>query len=209
MEKENIILCFCKHPKNGLVKSRLAKDLGVQRATEIYNTLLETTLTNATNSRTQTILYCYPDTHDATLKYYRNKFSIKLEKQHGENLGEKMHHAIKNHLDKNTNVILIGSDCLEIDANYLHKAFEELNLGNELVLGPTEDGGYALIGLKKLDLSIFQDISWSTEQVLHQTKEKASKLDWKISCLPKVRDLDVLDDYTYFSNHEKYSHLFS
>ena len=119
-----------------------------------------------------------------------------------------MYQAIKDYLGMKTNVVLIGSDCLEIDATYIQNAFEKLSLGNEMVLGPTVDGGYALIGINKLNISIFQDISWGSNQVLKQTKEKASKLNWNVGCLPIIRDLDLLDDYKYFSNHEKYSHLF-
>ncbi|MGH1536830.1 MAG: TIGR04282 family arsenosugar biosynthesis glycosyltransferase [Gammaproteobacteria bacterium] len=208
MEKENIIICFCKHPEDGLVKSRLAKDLGAQRATKIYTTLLQETLNNMISSRFKIILYCYPDTLHPALEHYRDKYSLTLEKQHDGNLGMKMYKAIMNYLNENTNVVLIGSDCLEIDAAYIQKAFEELNSGNDIVLSPTEDGGYALIGMNKIDVSIFQNIAWSTNQVLNQTKEKASKLNWKISCLPKLRDLDVLADYEYFSHHEEYSHLF-
>ncbi|MEJ2115330.1 MAG: glycosyltransferase, partial [Gammaproteobacteria bacterium] len=137
-------------------------------------------------------------------------YSLTLKKQYDGDgdLGIKMHQAIKEHLDNNTNVVLIGSDCLEIDATYIQQAFEKLNLDNDVVLGPTKDGGYALIGVNKLNISIFQGINWSSNQVLQQTKDKASKLNWNVSCLPIIRDLDLLDDYEYFSNHEKYCHLF-
>ena len=208
MNKENIILCFCKHPDEGLVKSRLAKDLGTQRATEVYKILLNTTLQNISNSEFKTILYCHPNTNHPILEHYRDKYSLTLEKQCDGNLGIKMYQAIKNYLDEENNVVLIGSDCLEIDAIYIKKAFEKLNLGNDIALGPTKDGGYALIGVNKLNISIFQDISWSSNQVLQQTKEKAFKLNWSVSCLPIIRDLDLLDDYEYFSTHKKYRHLF-
>ena len=177
MNKDKIILCFCKHPEKGLVKSRLAKDLGAQRATEVYKVLLDITLQNISNSGSKIILYCSPNTNHPILENYRDKYSLTLKKQCDGDLGIKMHQAIKEYLDNNTNVVLVGSDCLEIDATYIQQAFGKLNLDNEIVLGPTKDGGYALIGVNKLNISIFQDINWSSNQVLQQTKDKASKLN--------------------------------
>ncbi len=208
MDNEDIILCFCKHPEAGLVKSRLAKDLGDDHASVIYKTLLEETLNNTSHSGFKTFLYCYPDTNHPTLKQYRNKYSIILKKQSDGDLGTKMYHAMMDHLMDNKNIILIGTDCLEIDAAYIQQAFNQLNSDKDIVLGPTEDGGYALIGANKIDASIFQDIEWSSEKVLRQTVEKINELNLEYSQLPIVRDLDTFKDYQYFSTHEKYCHLF-
>lgn len=208
MSKENIILCFCKHPVPGLVKSRLAKDIGNDHATEIYKLLLDETLNSISRLEFKAFLYCYPDIGHPTLKEYENKFGLELKKQHGKNLGMKMFHAINEHLSENNNVVLIGSDCIEINASYIQKAFDELNSGCEIVIGPTADGGYALIGAKVIDVSIFQNITWSTNQVLNQTEKIISELGWKYSCLNKVRDLDTLDDFQFFSTHKKYQCFF-
>lgn len=208
MDKENIILCFCKHPEAGLVKSRLAKDLGDEHASVIYKTLLDETLNSVHQFGFKTFLYCYPDTNHPTLKQYRDKYSIILKKQSDGDLGTKMHHAIKDHLNENKNIVLIGTDCLEIDAAYIQQAFNQLNSGKEVVLGPTEDGGYALIGANKMDESIFQNIEWSSEKVLKQTVGKINELNLKYGELPIARDLDTYKDYQYFSTHEKYGHLF-
>lgn len=208
MGNENIILCFCKHPEAGLVKSRLAKDLGDDQASSIYKTLLDVTLNNIYKSGFKTFLYCYPDANHRDLKQYANRYPLTLKNQSDGDLGMKMYHAIKDHLYENKNVVLIGSDCLEINTTYIQKAFKLLDSGNELVLGPTEDGGYALIGANKIDASIFQDIEWSSEKVLKQTIGKINKLNLKYGELPIVRDLDTYRDYQYFSSHEKYCHLF-
>jgi len=208
MDNENIILCFCKHPEAGLVKSRLAKDIGNEHASVIYKILLDEILNNTSHSGFKTFLYCYPDTNHPTLKQYRDKYSIILKKQSDGDLGTKMYHAMKDHLNENKNIILIGTDCLEIDAAYIQQAFNQLNSGKEVVLGPTEDGGYALIGTNKIDASIFQNIEWSSEIVLEQTVGRINELNLKYAELPMVRDLDTYKDYQYFSTHEKYCHLF-
>jgi len=209
MSKENIILCFCKHPEPGMVKSRLAKDLDVKRAAHVYNTLLSETLNELFISKFKIYLYCYPDPQHPTLEQYKNKYNLELKTQSDGNLGIKMYQAIKDQLHENNNIVLVGSDCLEINAEYIREAFDKLNSGIEIVLGPTEDGGYALIGANSIDKSIFQNISWSTKEVLQQTKNKLDKLAWTYCCLSTIRDLDNLDDYHYFSNHEQYRHLFS
>lgn len=208
MKKENIILCFCKHPEPGVVKTRLAKDIGNNHAAEIYKLLLDQTLSNICSLEFEIFLYCHPDTNHPSLAEYKEKFNLTLKTQCGDDLGLKMYHAIQEHLEENTNIVLIGSDCLELNADYVAKAFEELNTGCEIVLGPAIDGGYALIGASKIDKSIFENIDWSTNQVLNQTEEKINNLKWNYTCLDKVRDLDTLGDFQYLSTHKDYQHFF-
>ena len=208
MKKENIILCFCKHPEPGIVKSRLAKDIGNDHAAEIYKLLLDETLKSIYNFEAEVYLYCYPDVDHPILQQHKEKYKLTLKTQCEGDLGVKMFRAIASHLNENSNVVLIGSDCLEINASYIKKAFESLNSGYEIVLGPAIDGGYALIGANNINESIFQDIAWSTNVVLNQTQEKINDLDWKYSCLNKVRDLDTLEDFQYFSTHNDYQNFF-
>lgn len=208
MKKENIILCFCKHPTPGLVKSRLAKDIGNERAAEIYKLLLDEILKSISDLEAEVYLYCYPDVDHPILQQHKDKYKLTLEKQCDGDLGMKMFHAISSHLNKNSNVVLVGSDCLEINACYIQKAFESLNSGYEIVLGPAIDGGYVLIGANNINVSIFQNIAWSTNEVLKQTEEKINELDWKYYCLNKVRDLDTLEDFQYFATHHEYQKFF-
>ena len=209
MKKENILICFCKHPEPGLVKSRLAKAVGVESASNIYKSLLKSTLVNIKQTNVEAYLYCHPDTHHPLLKQHSNKFNICLKSQANGNLGSKMFQAMSEHINENTNVVLIGSDSFEVNTDYILRAFEALNNNYDIVLGPALDGGYALIGANKIDESVFQNICWSTTNVLNQTKENISCLGWKYKCLAEVRDLDTIEDYEYFTTHEKYKHLFS
>jgi len=208
MSKNNILICFCKHPVAGLVKSRLAKNIGEAAAADVYLTLLEHTLLNAQQTNLKVLLYCHPDIHHPTLQSYVDKFNVTLLKQIDGDLGAKMHHAMQQHIEKDANVVLIGTDCLELDANYILQAFHCLNTDSDIVLAPTEDGGYSLIGANKIDQAVFQDISWSTDSVLDKTTFNINKLGWKYTLLDETRDLDNADDLNYFSQHEKYKHLF-
>lgn len=213
MQKEKTVICFCKHPEPGMVKSRLASDLGDQRASNIYKILLNNTLTNITQNNQsrnfKIFLYCYPDTQHLALSKLEADYSLTLKQQYNGDLGDKMYNAIKNHLSSNGSVILIGTDCLEIDAPYIEKAFNKLSSGNKVVLGPSHDGGYALIGANEIDKSIFENIDWGSNQVFSQTVRKLQELGWRFDYLPEVRDIDRLDDYQYFSAHQKYKNLFN
>jgi rSAM/selenodomain-associated transferase 1 len=213
MSNENIVICFCKHPEPGMVKSRLAADIGNERAANVYEILLNQTLLNITqnkqNSSHEVYLYCYPDTNHPTLSKLESKYSVSLKKQSPGHLGEKMYHAINTCLTGDNHAVLIGSDCPMIDYVYIENAFNALESGNKIVLGPSRDGGYALIGAKQIDKSIFENIHWSTNQVLPQTISKLQKLGWEYSCLSEVRDIDHLDDYQFFSAHKRYRDLFN
>ncbi len=207
MKKQNILICFCKHPEPGFVKSRLAKAIGEERASLIYEKLLLFTLLTVREVNLDAYLYCFPNIHHELLEQYSNLYSISLRQQADGDLGAKMFHAMHEHINKDANVVLIGSDCLEIDADYILRAFNYLNSGYEIILGPAQDGGYALIGANKIDESIFKNICWSTTAVLDRTKQNISKLGWRYKCLSEVRDLDNIDDYEYFLAQEKFRQL--
>ena len=119
-----------------------------------------------------------------------------------------MFHAIRSDLKDSQAVVLIGSDCPEIDQDYINEAFRRLEAGNDLVLGPTRDGGYALIGATRIDRLVFEGIPWSTGRVLSETLSNINELRWKSSCLSEVRDVDTLEDYQYFLDHEDHQQLF-
>jgi rSAM/selenodomain-associated transferase 1 len=213
MSNKKIVIVFCKHPEPGMVKSRLAADLGDERAANIYKTLLNNTILNITqnkqNINSEIFLYCYPNIHHPMLSELATNYSLELKKQSAGTLGDKMHHAINTYISDENHVVLIGSDCLMINKHYIENAFNALASGNDIVLGPSRDGGYALIGAKRIDTSIFENVRWSTNQVLKQTTFKLQKLGWKYSCLSEVRDIDHLDDYQYFSSHPHYRDVFN
>ena len=211
MTPSKTVICLCKHPEATRVKTRLSAKLGPVRAAEIYRITLEHTLRNICGGHEfKTALYCHPDTGHPFLSHCRNKYHIPLYNQEGDDLGTRMFNAINQCLSTSRPVILIGSDCLEINKNYINDAFQTLETGHEIVLGPTLDGGYALIGIKKqINELIFNGITWSTNSVLRQTKAKIERLGWPLACMPPIRDIDTPSDYRYFAAHREFKHLFS
>ena len=207
--KSKTLIYFCKHPEPGFVKSRLSKDVGNLLTSKIYQIILEHTLQCLYGKEFEIKLFCHPNTDHPFFTYLNNKYKVSLHCQTGHDIGERMYNAFKECVQNNLNAVLIGSDCMELDSAYVKNAFQELERGKDVVLGPTLDGGYALIGLRQVSLLLFNDIAWGTDKVLQQTKDRIVNNDWTYSCLSEIRDIDTQADYLYFSNHKRYKHLFS
>ena len=202
-------MCFCKYPDPGIVKLRLATDLGNELAATIYKIMAEHIVQTISTGDLAYALYCFPDTQHAFFEYCSDKYHAPLYKQEGKSLGDRMFHAMNTHLKDGHPVILVGSDCPELGLDYIDEAFRMLNAGNDIVLGPAYDGGYALIGATRIDRLLFTNISWSTSKVLRQTLARIKELKWSSACLLPVRDVDTFADYCYFSEHENYRQLFA
>lgn len=90
-------------------------------------------------------------------------------------------------------IVIIGSDCPEIDATHLEQAFCQLH-SHDVVLGPAQDGGYYLVGLRRACAELFQGITWGTEQVFKQTVAIATQLGLSLATLETLRDVDRPED---------------
>mgnify|MGYP000025680380 FL=1 len=101
--------------------------------------------------------------------------------------------AFKKLFQNHQSVILIGCDLPDLTSALISNAFDALQ-SNDVVIGPSCDGGYYLIGLNKETPDLFKEISWSTEKVLNQTLEKAERLSLKVQLLDRLRDIDTLED---------------
>ena len=97
--------------------------------------------------------------------------NVPFRLQRGRDLGERMHHA----LSRNPGAILIGADCPELTAADLRQAARWLRGGYEVVLAPAEDGGYALIGARRVSPEMFRGIAWGTSSVYRETRETAER----------------------------------
>ncbi len=185
----NQLLIFAKYPEAGRVKTRLAQRVGVAKATALYRDMVETVVrqTATDNGGYQRVLYYDPPEREREFKSW-----LKLEylkPQYGADLGERLFHAVSESLEQASRAIVIGSDCVDIDRELIEAAFVALD-DNDLVLGPAEDGGYYLLGCKQVRRELFDDIDWSTEQVLAQTLARVARLGWSHHLLPVRADID-------------------
>jgi rSAM/selenodomain-associated transferase 1 len=115
--------------------------------------------------------------------------------QQGEgDLGERMASAFERSFAAGmTGVVIIGTDCPDLDTQIMAEAFKFLET-QDVVLGPAQDGGYYLIGLRRLIPELFVGINWGTSQVRQQTVEIADNLGLAIASLPILHDIDRPED---------------
>ena len=191
MTEENLLLIFIKNPEPGKVKTRLAATVGPEKAYQIYLKLLSLTIDTAmeVDADRQVWYSSYIDSEDSI-----SETDFKKRKQVGKNLGAKMLHAFKSGFKEGyDNIVIIGSDCPDVNPVLLEQAFNELS-EYDLVIGPSADGGYYLLGMNKLQPELFRDIDWSTERVLKQTLEKAKSISLSVASLPELNDIDTIED---------------
>jgi rSAM/selenodomain-associated transferase 1 len=153
---------FVKYPELGKVKARLAKKMGDERASKIYRDHIEELIkgTRPLSGEYDRVIF-YDSLRDRSkyLEWLGNQ--VRLYPQTGQGLGDRLEHAFRHLLKKYERVIVISSDYPSITAAQLTEAFDFLR-ENEIVLGPTAEGGFYLIGLKKPYFEIFEQVLWST-----------------------------------------------
>ncbi|MGL4376645.1 MAG: TIGR04282 family arsenosugar biosynthesis glycosyltransferase [Microcoleaceae cyanobacterium] len=190
------LIVFTRYPILGKTKTRLIPVLGEDGATKLHRQLTEKTISTVKK------LFCY---HPLSLEVNfaggtKNLMQNWLgdtfiyEPQPDGDLGERMAIAFQKSFESGyEKVIIIGTDCPTLKHHILREAFEALNQ-NELVLGPAEDGGYYLIGLRHFIPQLFENISWGTSSVLEQTNAIALSLNLSIAYLPILADIDRPED---------------
>ena len=185
------LIVFLRLPERGKVKTRLAEGLGPDEALRIYTLLTNHTL--ATAARLARPVYLFYDgglPEDKTAS-----FSYQIQGQ--GDLGQKMMHALSFVLRLHPKAVVIGSDCPGITQGILMEAFSRLE-EVDIVIGPATDGGYYLLGCKKIIPDLFHSIDWGTDAVLKQTMEKirGTNLSWHF--LPTLNDIDTAEDWKTF-----------
>ncbi len=192
---EPALLVFTRAPVPGEAKSRLIPILGEKGAAELHRAFLINTMEQASASRFNTIqLWCTPDTRHACFDECRRSYNVTLHQQQGSDLGERMYLALKKTLEQHPWAVLIGTDCPMLSSTLLDQAHQVLDVGKEAVLGPSEDGGYYLIGVRQVAAEMFDQIAWGTGRVADSTRGRLKKLGYEWSELPMLRDIDTPED---------------
>jgi uncharacterized protein len=187
---KNCLIVFAKEPKAGNVKTRLQGHLSKKMCVKLYKAFLKDTLELARGIRCLDKVLAYESSvpEPRYLKTIARDFL--LYKQKGRDLGEKMHNAFAfaGRMDCDKTVI-IGSDSPNLSVKYIKEAYRRLER-SDITLGPTYDGGYYLVGLKKPCAGIFKGIKWSSKTVLGHTVKNAGILNKRVSLLKKWYDID-------------------
>ena len=198
MPKNRALIIFIKTPIPAFVKTRLISRLDAETVTLLYTAFLKDLHQNlAANCDYHTWYAIAPE------KFDKKKLSeiIELKKkflQKGNTLGERMDNAFQTLFSTGyTKVVVIGSDVPSLSASIIEQAFSKLD-EFDCVLGPSEDGGYYLIALKKRQPVLFNDIVWSTESVMQKTLNKAMNNYITVYQLPTLVDIDTYDSLNGF-----------
>lgn len=189
------LLIFAKAPVPGRAKTRLIPALGAHRAALLQWRLAEHTLAMATEAKLCPVdLWCDPDTRHPFFARCQRRFGVPLRSQQGTDLGRRMHGALTVALRQAKSAVLIGTDCPGLSSKDLYEALTALAAGVDVVLGPAEDGGYVLIGVRRCSWQLFSGISWGSDQVLQQTRTRLQRLNWQGRELAPRWDVDRPDD---------------
>ena len=201
---QNHLVVFARNPVAGKVKTRLIPALGADGATALYREMLEATLVRTSQvSGIEVSLWC--DTPGESCKTLAESHGLGCFQQQGADLGARMHHAFSRQLRFSKRVILIGSDCPGMTADYLDSAFELLRT-HDAVIGPAMDGGYVMIGLKQPEPALFEQIAWGSSNVLDQTKARLRQLGLHAIELAPLHDIDTPGDLAHYPQyHASYS----
>jgi rSAM/selenodomain-associated transferase 1 len=184
------IVIFAKAPVAGLAKTRLIPALGAEQAARLARRMLLGTLQQAQAAGVGPVELCVtPGPSDPAWASLPPGEGIAWTAQSEGDLGARMAAAAERAIAGGEHVLLIGTDCPELDAARLQHAAQLLEQ-SDAVLYPTFDGGYALLGLRRFDLRPFERMPWSTAEVAARTIECFRALDWRLSVSGALHDID-------------------
>ena len=170
------LLVFAKVPRSGQVKTRLTPVLSPSEAARLYTAFLRDTLRQVARLEVDVRLYVAPPLPDEGIAGLPEEIS--LHEQEGDGLGERMKQAFADTLeDGYDRAIVMGSDHPTLPRSFLRQADRALRAPRSLCLGPTEDGGFYLLGMSAFYPQLFDDMSYSHSQVFADTLARAGRTD--------------------------------
>lgn len=188
------ILVFLKAPEPNSVKTRLANAIGSKEAVTVYKKLVERQLSIFTAENPIEIHFAPHDAKDSMTTWLGDNYEY--FPQCSGDLGQRLQSGILRAFESGAkNVIAIGGDCPNLQLQEIQAAKYFLNNSTDLVFGPTEDGGYYLIGLSAPHTSLFEKIPWSSEHTLKASLKVATAKKLNIAMLNTLYDIDTVEDY--------------
>ena len=200
------LIIFTRYPEPGITKTRMIPALGAVGAAKLQRQMTEYVLAQAQ------LLQSIDDVSievrfaggDKQLMQAWLGNDIECIAQGEGDLGQKMANSLISAFQNPAKlVVIIGSDCPELTPALMVKAFQQLQLGSDLVLGAAIDGGYYLIGLSRFIPELFTEISWGSAQVFSQTVAVAQSLNLTTAYLPPLADVDRPEDLPIWEQIQK------
>lgn len=190
------LIIFTRYPEPGKTKTRLISHLGAEGAASLHRQMAEHTFAQVQKLR---------DEHQLSVEVHFTGGNPQLmqdwlgsevvyQTQSEGDLGMRITSAFRAAFTSGIDsAVIIGTDCPGLNSQLMTQAFQEL-YPYDLVLGPAKDGGYYLIGLRRLIPELFTGISWGTAEVLQQTVNIAKNLNLSVANLPLLADVDYPED---------------
>ncbi len=188
---DNFLIIFVKNLVPGMVKTRLAKDVGMFLALDVYQELVNHTakIVRKVDADKMVFYSEYVEVEDA---FEGEDFDYNV--QTGLSLGDRMKNAFDHAFEKGySRVTIIGSDCYDLKKKHLEEAFDQLEI-NDVVIGPAEDGGFYLLGLNGPFPALFEGKEYGHDKVFDELMTSIQELELEYHLLEKLNDIDTLED---------------
>ncbi len=199
----NLLIIFTRYPEPGKTKTRLIPVLGAEGAAALHRQMAERILSWAKPMRSQNLSLQVRVEGETELVRRWLGLDLSCREQGEGDLGRRMSRAFEEGFQTGfENIVLIGTDCPGLSADLVRNAFARL-ASEEAVLGPANDGGYYLIGLRKTVPALFENIPWGTAEVLHSTLDITAGLRVRVSLLVPLDDIDRPEDLWILKNFEE------
>lgn len=192
------VLIFARPAIAGQAKTRLAARLGAYGAARLHARLVRRTVRMAAASGAQLEFHVASDRRCAEFIHLLRRYGMRSHRQRGADLGERMRRGFDTALRRYSRVVLIGTDCPQLTVQHIRRAARALSGGAESAFAPAEDGGYALMALRRPGPRLFEGIQWGTSAVYRETLTKAASLGWATRDVGRVRDVDGASDLDWY-----------
>lgn len=185
---------IAKAPVAGFAKTRLIPALGADGAAALAQRMLEHAVKIALAAKLGPVELCVtPGPDNTAWKKLAMPPGLGWSSQEGGDLGQRMARAAQRTLDQGENILLVGTDCPELQAAHLAAAAAALT-DHDACLIASADGGYVLLGLRRFDAAPFDNMAWSTSTVMAETLRRLAALGWRVKTLGELHDIDEATD---------------
>lgn len=187
------ILIFLKAPRADHVKTRLAQSIGPDLALRAYRSMVKRQLAEFSRADPIEIHFSPTDAGEEMCNWLGDGYTFYPQCEGG--LGSRLEQAVIDAFARGAkSVICIGGDCPKLNHTHLEQTATHLQGDYDCVFGPSEDGGYYLVGLNSPQIELFRNIPWSTAETLKASLEKSSALNLRVKLLETLYDIDEVSE---------------
>lgn len=198
------LIVFAREPLPGTVKTRLAASIGDHAAAKLYEAMLQDVLKTVRQlSDVETIVFWACE--EESLPLLAERYRCCARRQSPGDLGQRMQAAFDEMFVNDCDVCcIIGSDAPDLPLSFIQDAYQLLaGQLTDVVFGPSRDGGYYLLGMRKIWVQLFTNIPWSSAVVLEQSLAAARDSGLRAALLPEWQDIDTAEDLNAFQERNR------